>query len=565
MTELQAEAHRSVRRSCRTTEFPTRSPTSLPCTRTPSYVPLLGFAHIRVSRACDCVVVRPCRRLPTASPTWFPTLVPSSAAELRSSVPTLSPTQPVLFLNIDVPLASPVRVDEGEITLVVLSAFVQGKPRARTVMVRCTSSNRTLLHVGCPDRPSPESPDSCEMALALPVGNISLQLVAVDDLDNRGHPALKSASLHCSSGSGEIDVRSMSLAFEIRNVIRPVFGEANFTLAGGNATRQILRNGAGTLEVVTSKSGELVLHSHTAFSSPTFISPSAALLSATTGRRLALHVNDWSSARLSLQLPSFADACGGQSVCVFGLEIRNADPADPDDGLAGIFECPGRLPNGKLAPACFGEIDAVMSPPELPVGAGKTRYHVVRYVERCVSLDDEPYDEPGSPACFGSTESAQRCASGIGDTCQRCPFGAMCPGGNEAQSFPGFYTVAHTAIVLRCPPPSNERCKGWNAQELATRCGEGYAGASGGANTHASQRACGCVTHLAQCRRNVHVLCIWLLPSARPDLCQVPRGVGDVCTRRAVEGGTAIRRICRVIFRNSRRSSCKAGAFGWCR
>ena len=419
-----------------------------------------------------------CRRSPTATPTGHPTLVPSSSAELRSYVPTLAPTRAVLFLRILRPLESPVQVDEGDVTPVVLSSHVQGEPSDRIVMIRCTSSNATLLHVGCPDRPSAASPDTCELPLVLPAGNLSVALIAPDDFDNRGRPPVKSASLVCSGSSGSaLDVRSASLPIEITNVIRPVFGEANFTPSRENVSRPILRNGVGTLEVLTSKSGELVLRSHAAYSSPSFIAPSAALVSVVNGvgTRLALRVNGWDSTSLSLQLPNISEACGGQSGCVFGLEISNSNQTDL--GRAGVFVCPRRLPTGKLDPKCFGAIEAAMSPPEL--GNGHVQYHVVRYVTKCNAANpDEPYEEPGSPVCFESIESAQKCAFGVGESCRRCPVGAMCPGGNEARSFPGFFTLSSAAgIVEQCAPPDTDRCKGWDAQQLVTRCGEEYAGA----------------------------------------------------------------------------------------
>ncbi len=398
-------------------------------------------------------------------------------------MPTLAPTRAVLFLDVRLPLESPVRVDEGDMTLVLLSTRVQGELLDRSVMIRCTSSNSTLLHVGCPDQPSATSPDTCEMPLALATGNLSLLLIAADDFDNRGHPPVKRASLLCSGSSGSsIDVLPASLDFEITNVVRPVFGAANFAPSGENATREILRGGVGTLEIVTSKSGELVLQAHAAFTSPSFIAPTAALRSAIDGRRLVLHVNKWASTSLSLQLPSFAEACGSRSACVFGLEIHNANSADAELGRAGVFECPRRLPTGKLDFQCFGAIgfgaiDATRSPTDL--GSAAVQYHVVRYVEKCIAVNlDEPYDDPGSTACFGSIESAQKCAFGLRDTCKRCPYGAMCPGGNEARSFPGFFTVSSDhGIVEQCPSPDTERCTGWNAQNLATRCGKAYAGA----------------------------------------------------------------------------------------
>jgi hypothetical protein len=396
------------------------------------------------------------------------------------------------------------------------------------------------------------------MPLVLPAGNLSVTLIAGDDFDNRGHPPVKSASLLCSGSIGSaLDVRSASVPFEITNVIRPVFGAANFTPSGENVSRPILRDGVGTLEVVTSTSGELVLRSHAAYSSPSFIAPSAALVSAVNGTRLALRVNEWASTSLSLQLPNISEACGGLSGCVFGLEISNSDRTDADLGRAGVFECPRRLPTGKLDPKCFGAIDATMSPPEL--GNGLVQYHVVRYVAKCIAASlDEQYEEPGSPACFESIESAQKCAFGVGDTCRRCPVGAICPGGNEARSFPGFFTLSSAAgIVAQCPPPDTDRCQGWDAQHLVTRCGERYAGAL----TTVSSLSTRVEHEQASCRPDVHVVRRRLLPSAGPHMRQMPRGGGHVDHRRAFEGGAPLRGSAARIICDSRRCFVCTGAF----
>jgi hypothetical protein len=377
-------------------------------------------------------------------------------------------------------------MNEGGASTVVLAAIVQGELSPTTkVMIRCVSSDDTLLHVGCPDVPLVGSPASCEIPMDVSTGIVSVRPIAVDDFDNSGHPAVKSASLLCSGSTPGVDVRDVAVTFSITNVVRPVFGDAIFTQAGDNATRQVLSGGAGTFEVVTTKGGTLVLHAHAGFSSPSFISPSAALVREASppaaGERLVVKVSEWSAAQLTLELPSFSEACGklNKSMCLYGLEISNSKPSDADLGLAGDFKCPGRLETGEQVAACFPAIDASLSPSD---AGGQTRqYHVVRYVLKCGDAQgwhEEPYEEPGAAICSASIESAQKCAFGLGDTCKRCPYGAICPGGNEARSFPGFYTVdSAQGIVQRCITPATERCVGWDAQTLATRCGAAYAGA----------------------------------------------------------------------------------------
>ena len=424
-------------------------------------------------------------------PTHFPTLQPSAKADFRTSVPTLDPTRAIVSLNVRSPLESPVRVNEGSTSTVVLSAIVQGDLSPTTVLVRCDSSNASLLHVGCPFVPLVGSPASCEIVLDLPAGNLSLRLIAVDDFDNSGHPAAKNASFRCSSGTSMVVVREASVLFSITNVVRPIFGDAIFTPTEGNVTRRVLSGGAGTFEVVTTKAGRLILHAYSNFSSPPFISPSAKLVreanASAAGRRLVLNVpvnvDDSTPTRLSLELPSFAAACGdengNESMCLFGLEISNSEPADPDLGVAGNFSCPGRMENGEEVAACFAAIGASLSPSH--AGGQTRRYHVIRYVPKCndaQGVNEERYEEPGSAVCSASIESAQKCAFGLGDTCKRCPYGAICPGGNEARSFPGFFTIdSAKGIVQPCIAPASDRCVGWDAPTLATRCGDAYAGA----------------------------------------------------------------------------------------
>ena len=64
------------------------------------------------------------------------------------------------------------------------------------------------------------------------------------------------------------------------------------------------------------------------------------------------------------------------------------------------------------------------------------------------------------------------CAYGIGDDCQPCFEGALCPGGYRAWSQPGYFSPSEPAGVVRCSPPSLDRCLNWT--QGATLCGTGY-------------------------------------------------------------------------------------------
>ena len=156
------------------------------------------------------------------------------------------------------------------------------------------------------------------------------------------------------------------------------------------------------------------------------------------------------------------------------LQVRNSEALlDPAIGVAGTLRCPPV--DGAV---CFqggggARISATRSP-EAPAGlsTGVAQYHTIRYVAQCAG-----FVAPGSDVCSAAVESAQQRAFGLGGSCKRCPHGAHCPGGNEARSFPGFYTLSSAeGIVEPCKTPSQVRCAGWDMLGAKTACGAGYAG-----------------------------------------------------------------------------------------
>jgi hypothetical protein len=213
----------------------------------------------------------------------------------------------------------------------MLVAGAQGTFGQTAAVVRCESSNSTQLQLVCPSQSATSATtgstsESCDLQLplVLPLATrgIALSAVAMEDYNNGG-PAVRSVPLSCVAVPGpasSLDIRSASVRFEITNVVRPIFGDADFA-DGGNQTetRRVLNAGArftyevhirsacrsdcfiaycaavrdvahtttvlflsgagqGTLEIITSRGGLLTLHSHPAFSSRTFVAPSAALI-----------------------------------------------------------------------------------------------------------------------------------------------------------------------------------------------------------------------------------------------------------------------------------------------
>ena len=95
----------------------------------------------------------------------------------------------------------------------------------------------------------------------------------------------------------------------------------------------------------------------------------------------------------------------------------------------------------------------------------------IEYVEQCVG-----FPQPGALcADREAVEAGLVCAFGAGDACRSCPAGAVCPGGFKAHPLPGFWTESEdSGLVLRCEPPAEERCLGWDEQEDVAVCGEGF-------------------------------------------------------------------------------------------
>ncbi len=132
---------------------------------------------------------------------------------------------------------------------------VQGALRLPSVAIRCQSSNATLLQLVCPSAPAAASatsaPCDVQMPLALSpsVRGIELAAVAVEDYNNGG-PAMRTLSLSCiatpgSVSSSALDVRAASVDFEVTNIVRPIFGDADFAEAANESeTRRVLVAGS---------------------------------------------------------------------------------------------------------------------------------------------------------------------------------------------------------------------------------------------------------------------------------------------------------------------------------
>jgi hypothetical protein len=137
-----------------------------------------------------------------------------------------------------------------------IGADLQGTLEQPAVAIRCESPNATLLQLVCPSQvaaiaAAATGSASCDvqlpLSLTLSVRGIALGATATEDYDNGG-PATRALHLSCMAAPGSpsaLDVRAASVAFEVTNVVRPIFGDANFTeSANESETRRVLSAGA---------------------------------------------------------------------------------------------------------------------------------------------------------------------------------------------------------------------------------------------------------------------------------------------------------------------------------
>jgi hypothetical protein len=133
-----------------------------------------------------------------------------------------------------------------------IGADLQGTFEQPATAIRCESPNATLLQLVCPSQVAAATgAASCDvqlpLSLALSVRGIALGALAMEDYDNGG-PATRILRLSCFAAPGSpsaLDVRAASVAFEITNVVRPIFGDADYAEgANESEARRVLSAGA---------------------------------------------------------------------------------------------------------------------------------------------------------------------------------------------------------------------------------------------------------------------------------------------------------------------------------
>lgn len=203
-----------------------------------------------------------------------------------------------------------------------------------------------------------------------------------------------------------------------------------------------------TVSLVTSGSTRVVIEASASRPGPHFATE-AGMVQVLVGSLPARNVTvSADGRRLEFVTPRFSDACGNGRTCVGNAAYKALKITQPSSAFPGAAVAS----------------DTLSCPPSCP---GQAQPRGVFYTEQCVGY-------AAGAACLRAS-SAQTCAFGSGDLCQRCPPGAFCPGGQRVWSQPGYYTPSEaSSSLVACPAPATKRCAGWDGQAGQTLCGPGY-------------------------------------------------------------------------------------------
>ena len=147
---------------------------------------------------------------------------------------------------------------------------------------------------------------------------------------------------------------------------------------------------------------------------------------------------------------------------------------------------PFRTDAGDLLPATPRGLG--QAPDPVPSARDATAVGIF-YTAACSAESGSQFTDPATGACTNASDPrAANCAFGSGDSCRRCPRGALCPGGARVWPQRGFYAIAESVgTVVACAAPAMERCTGWDASIMLSGCGAAYRTGSIACSACASQ------------------------------------------------------------------------------
>ena len=398
--------------------------------------------------------------------------------------------------NVDEPIVLIEGMHIGVTMNIVASSLQAGETTlncSTTTMVGGERKSDVLLN----NMPSGESGGCMIGTVSGPKLTHSWQIKVSAPRNRFNNDLTRTFDLKCTTSIGHAIISDIELKIKVENVIYPVIGFAGIVEStgsddgggggGGDALPiKNLINANGQVQIITSGTTDgttatLVMRGHPNVQGDIFISPAThgqRMNSSNSNSKIVFSTTPGTKENrrtLSIKLPSFDVACDGDinkvGICYMGLQITNQ--AVPGVGFGGTFSCPL---DGGSNQACYdGVSNSDQIRPMLSTGSDAyTGAYTIKYIKPCNN-----YPPAGSAICF-ERSTAHTCAFGLlssTSSCRSCPNGAMCPGGFEARSFPGYFTIdSQKGIVEKCKTPATERCVGFNVTSLTTMCGVEYDG-----------------------------------------------------------------------------------------
>jgi hypothetical protein len=398
--------------------------------------------------------------------------------------------------NVDEPIVLIEGMHIGVTMNIVASSLQAGETTlncSTTTMVGGERKSDVLLN----NMPSGESGGCMIGTVSGPKLTHSWQIKVSAPRNRFNNDLTRTFDLKCTTSIGHAIISDIELKIQVENVIYPVIGFAGIVEStgsddgggggGGDALPiKNLINANGQVQIITSGTTDgttatLVMRGHPNVQGDIFISPAThgqRMNSSNSNSKIVFSTTPGTKENrqtLSIKLPSFDVACDGDinkvGICYMGLQIINQ--AVPGVGFGGTFSCP--LDDGSNQACYDGVSNSDQIRPMLSTGSDAyTGAYTIKYIKPCNN-----YPPAGSAICF-ERSTAHTCAFGLlssTSSCRSCPNGAMCPGGFEARSFPGYFTIdSQKGIVEKCKTPATERCVGFNVTSLTTMCGVEYDG-----------------------------------------------------------------------------------------
>jgi len=374
---------------------------------------------------------------PTPIPTTSPTTETASPTSIQTPSPTITPQ-----LSVSVSISSIVLHesfppwDSSDINGEGTTTFflTNNRAPASAVQIVCTSSDETIVRVNA------VSPNFGSGYVILPGEEAPFIVESTYDPLHVERYAI----IECMVSSETVVLGIIKVPVSVRDVVWPIVTDWQL-LIRGNLQVSSLFEGGYTVTVSGSTNITALIESNVPAGT---IYPQGLCPSVTVGG-LQAPVTSCTFDSVDFITPAFQGLCEVDETECGYQTIQMSYPDGlissglQNESAGGIIVCDGSCPiMGRgfyYTSTCVG-----FTAPEL-----------------CARIENDP----------------SGCAFGSGDNCRPCSENAFCPGGSRMWPRVGYWTSSESVgTVVRCPPPAETRCQGWDEVRSEPDCAQGYEG-----------------------------------------------------------------------------------------